>query len=101
MRKKFLNNQIPFSTAVEVNRDFKKGVINAEAITEDDKKMIKDNVIKGEVLGMVDFNIAVVESNFHRTEIKKYDKYFLITEQLNFFGEFKMQKTNYYKIIRK
>jgi hypothetical protein len=59
---------------------------------------LKENLIKGESLSQIEFNEAVVESDFHRTSIVKYEGFYLVEERINFFGKPKQQKTNYYKI---
>ena len=100
MKKRFLNNQVAFNAVMDVNRDWKTGKVEAKAFTEEDKEVIKKNFIKGESLGYVDFNTAVVETDCHRTEIKKYDGFWIVTESINFFASAFHQATNYYKLKR-
>ena len=101
MKKKFLDNQVMESAAKQIERDWKNQKIESAKLSQEDLLLIKNNLIKGEKMMQLEFNVVVVEGDFHRTEIKSYEGFFLVTEQLNFFGKPKMQKTNYYKIIRK
>lgn len=101
MKKKFLDNQVMESVAKQVERDWSNQKIHSLSLSEKDLLLIKDNLIKGEKMMQIEHDQVVVESDFHRTSIESYEEFFLITEQLNFFGKPKMQKTNYYKIIRK
>lgn len=100
MKKKFLNNQVAFNTMMDVNRDWKTGKIEAGKITEEDKEVIKNNLIKGERISYIDFNTVVIETDCHRTEIKKYGGFWAVTEAINFFASAFHQVTNYYKLKR-
>ena len=100
MKKKFLNNQVAFNTMMDVNRDWKTGKVEAKKFTEEDKEFIRKNLIKGEKIGLIDFNTAVIETDCHRTEIKKYEGFWTVTEAINFFASAFHQATNYYKLKR-